>query len=484
MNKGAEILISALAEAGNSGSELAPSELLSAVEKQPDPMPALSDCDKCNEFFEAIQNQFEFIRFTKVTGKTPSVEEANKLVALLRWLIRELQQWREANDVQHKRLTVLFITAQYCDMGDKLWSTLPSGLESNTDLLGLLEKLVSGYSISFTIWNGGLRPISDGEAIEKFKQADIQGDWLTIGEMWRYFEHVFFSNVILTQIVRCLHRFGFDRLVQAVSGIGQTAVVAGVVSALSTEDRLKLATDSDNAHIQFGAVYQTFFTQHRKHPFTEAEQQPLVKLLGKVAQDAPRWGIWMQIFNCYPMRYPALQKPLGMALATATDAAIAAYVDSIKLNYADDDSRKLVAECLSAFRQTAPTDRRKSLWDLAHKRWEQWQFASADKDRHLFKIEVSVLDYSIVGYATECMTETQRGDAIINVCAKLNLLENRWHKSISDCISDWNRLLSQLQPYAHASEIAKNQEDWLVQGKTYTPCNLKDDQYLAMMFNV
>jgi len=484
MNKGAEILISALAEAGNSGDELAPSELLNIIKNQPDPIRALSDWDKCTEIFDAIRNQFDFISSIKATGNPPNSEDNKKLISLMRWLIRELQVWRKANDVQHHRLTALFVTAQYCDIGDKLWSTFPSGLESNSDLLNALETFVSSYSVDFTIRNGGSRPISDSEVIEKFKQADIQGDWLTIDEMWRHFEHVFVPNVFLTQSARCLHRFGFERLIRGVNGISKTAVAGGVVIALSTEQRLKLGSTSDNPHIQFGAVWQTFFTQPRNQHLTDAEQLPLVELLKKVACDEPRWKTWMQVFNRYPLRYPAMQMALGIALATASNAAIKAYVDAIILNLAGDDSRQRVAECLYAFREAAPSDRRKFLWEAAFERWKQWQFAMAEKGQHLFKIEFSALDYAVVGYAIECMTEAQRDDAINEVCKKLSGLENQWHESLTDCISGWNRLLSQLQPYAHAKEININQGNWLMQGKTYTPCYLKGDRYLTMMFSV
>ena len=41
-----------------------------------------------------------------------------------------------------------------------------------------------------------------------------------------------------------------------------------------------------------------------------------------------------------------------------------------------------------------------------------------------------------------------------------------WHPSLTDIITNWNRLLSRLHPYALASAVAKNGEDWLTETKT------------------
>ena len=63
-------------------------------------------------------------------------------------------------------------------------------------------------------------------------------------------------------------------------------------------------------------------------------------------------------------------------------------------------------------------------------------------------------------------------------------VDNIWHASLSDCISYWNRLLSQFQPYAHSAQSLLLSEDWLMEGKHYLPYDPKNESYVPMMFHV
>jgi hypothetical protein len=81
----------------------------------------------------------------------------------------------------------------------------------------------------------------------------------------------------------------------------------------------------------------------------------------------------------------------------------------------------------------------------------------------------SDLDYAVVGYALECMTEAARSEAMESIRHQISALENHWYKSFSDIITAYNRLVSQFQPYAHASLVARNDGDWLPETNTYLP---------------
>jgi hypothetical protein len=59
---------------------------------------------------------------------------------------------------------------------------------------------------------------------------------------------------------------------------------------------------------------------------------------------------------------------------------------------------------------------------------------------------------------------------------------NLWHNSITGIVTAWNRILSQFQPYAHASEILKSGEDWLAESQTYLPFDPAHNTYLAMKY--
>jgi hypothetical protein len=68
------------------------------------------------------------------------------------------------------------------------------------------------------------------------------------------------------------------------------------------------------------------------------------------------------------------------------------------------------------------------------------------------------------------------------IIQKFSMLDNSWHQSLSDCLTVWNRLLSQLQPYAHAAQIIHSENDYLLNDKYYLLFDPKSYHYLELMY--
>lgn len=480
-----EIFLWVLREAEKPGDELIPSDLVNVVLSQSEPIRALTDHDQASLFFEAIRCQFEFIAIARVSGNQPSAEDVGRWAALMRWFGRELQQWRLVNDQKYHKLTALFVLSTYCEQNGFLWTALPNGVEQNAELLCTLEKLIAGISCDFSARGSGYEPIWERETVERFAVADTEEDWLTISELWPSLATSIIPSVFQEQAVQCLYRFGFEYLVQAVSGTRKAILAMQFAGSLSIGQRFLLGIASNNTYVQFGCVYQTFFHMPKTSCLDYEEQKSLIKLLLRVADDEPRWEKWMQVFNRYPIRYPAMQQSLGQTLAIAPEVALYAYVDSIRLNTASDGSRQSVAECLRAFRTTASTERSQTMWKLAYQRWSKWQFELENKEKHLSKIGCSELDYAVVAYGIECMNDEERAAVLVEISDALRVVNNSWHASDSDCITCWNRLLSQFQPYAHAAQVMCLEEDWLMEGKYYHLLpDFQHERYFKMMYDM
>ncbi len=223
----------------------------------------------------------------------------------------------------------------------------------------------------------------------------------------------------------------------------------------------------------------------RLEKLSTSEQQLATSLLLKVASDGPRWLAWMRIFNAYPVRYPALQVPLGHALADVPDPAIDSYVNELvllKRPTLQDGARQIAAECLRAFRAKATPERRILLWGRVYHRWSNWSFDQANSNSHLFAIASSDLDYGIVAFACECMNEGDRTRVMGEIAEESERMDKKWHGSATDILTAWNRLLSRFQPYAHASQVATNGGDWLNQITTYFPFDPAANEYLMMKY--
>jgi hypothetical protein len=496
MSTGNDQLAKAVHDAGQDGEIVAPSGLIAAIAKLEKPLQALQDTDESWGIFEAFDKEFGFIRFSFMDNRAvpnTQIQPTDQLryPSLLRWLIRELRTLRQADDERHDKLVALFVVAQMCDSAGGLWDLLPDDIGENVDLLDYLKGLIASFAVAFNSRPGAQVPIWEGEAVEAFKRADAEDDWVAIISGWQPFRHqLFFANTLQTQSVRFLYRYSFARLIEGSSKLRQTPVAMQLAGVLTIEQRLRLAIGSDNPHIQLAAMYRTLTDDRSPQTFTDSNKSLLTQLLLKVANDTSRWAAWMKIF----VGYPAINLPLGQALAKVPDPAIVGYVDSIRLYpkliqplqpvLAPDTGRRSVAECLQEFRSNATPERRKALWTSAHERWLQWDFNRADSNQHLTAISRSDLDYALVGYASECMSETEREAALNSIRAEVQTLEHHWHETIMDILSSWYRLLSRFQPYGQACSVAAKGEDWLTESRVYFPFEPSQNSYLMMMYNM
>jgi len=477
-----QLLTEVLLKAKTSGNELEPSDLLNVVNRHSDPIHALSNIDQSNEFFASIQAQFGFIQSTKISYNKPNTEEFEKWAALIRWLMRELIHWHKDNDPKFHKLTALFVTANYCDINDQLWTLLPPALDKQSNLLDTLEEIIAKANYSLSI--NSHTPIWEKEIFEQFMKAEADGDWVTISELWISLEAaVMVPNILITQTIRCFYHFGFTRLIKTLEVTHQTFMAMHIADSINIEQRLKLSSESNNPYIQFACVYHTFLNRRQPNVVTKTEKKLLVKTLSKVADDAPRWTMWMHIYNRYPLRYPSIQEALGLTLACAPESAIQSYIEAINLSTRYNASRKAVAICLSTFKSVASNKRRLDLWRLAYDHWSKWNTDISNDDMYLSGIGYSELDYAIVAYSIECMNNIERDAELANLQHKLEVLNSTWYASLTDCASSWNRLLSQFQPYAHAQKVIGMPEDWLLEDKYYAP-DIVNEHYITMMYQM
>lgn len=170
MSVSKQVLLGVLQEAATGGNELIPGELIAAVLNQSEPIKALSEHDQGNLFFDEMRRQFNFIALLQVTEQHPSTEDLGRWVALMRWFIRELQEWRLSNDPKFHKLTILFVVSAYCDRNGDLWTTLPDGAEQNNDLLHTLERLIAGIRSDVVMRGLGREPIWEREAVKSSRR--------------------------------------------------------------------------------------------------------------------------------------------------------------------------------------------------------------------------------------------------------------------------------------------------------------------------
>lgn len=481
-----DFIIEAVRQAALPGHEIEPAALLGVVSSGADKLQLQFDQEQAAEIYKVLEREFGFVSHARMTGaRTLADGDQKKLASCIRWIIRQLGDWRDVNDPQRHKLVTLFLLTGLLDRNGCLWGAVsPSPV--NPALAEALAKMISGATVTFTARLSGPIPIWEQEVINELANADAGEDWVVLTDRWHACENAFFPNPILNEIAKSLYILDSKRLLLAVENLHSTPLAMSIADALSGEQRLSLAHLSNNAHLRFACAYRTVAAYPRPKVLDQPQQKQLTGLLLKIATEPQLWAAWMQVFNRYPARYPAFQKPLGSALACCKEAALAKYVESIDLfplRSIPDVSRTLVADCLREFTNAAAPEQRKLLWTLAYERWRTWRFRFADPDSYLFGVNWSQIDFAVIGFAVECLDQNGRNNSIQEIRNKLGRVPTTWFPSESHFISEWNRLCSELQPYVHAGMATQTGGDWLVEDKIYSLTDFSTD-YWKLMFEV
>jgi hypothetical protein len=373
---------------------------------------------------------------------------------------------------------MLLITHCLYPQGD-LWRDLPPHIGDNQALRDAFAALLSRFDITYSVRGGGAPPIWEGELVEQFQQADAQQDWKTVLSIWPRLRQPYGENAIVIEIANGLASLDFQRLVRILNSIGKMPNAMQILQALPPAERFRLSLAAENPRIALAAVTLSAERWREKAELGETDRTLLTHILQKVAADEDLWKQWMAIFNYRPSQYPLLQRPLGQALAIISDDAVTVYVDNLFLG--TKFNREAVTDCLRTFRVAADRERREYLWRLAHARWSLWNFDAADKHNHLFKCAISTLDYALVGFALECLTDEEREQHMSDLRDKLSTLDTIWHASHSAFTSSWSRLVSAFQPFAHAKTVAASGGDWLMRGMHYFPYDPEANKYLVAL---
>lgn len=488
MTSQVQLWLSILQEAQKPGPAWAPDELLNRIRSHEQPLRAIGDWDQGNHIFAGIEGTAGFIRLWRSGGPQPPLADCERWTQLLRWLIQGLCNWRPDQDPKYHTLTALFLVAQYCDFENNLWKALPSDIRRNSDLLNAVAKVVASFACEMKTRDGQAAPIWEQEAADRFAAADANEDWPGIDGLWTSIgPAAMMPHALQGQLIRYLNCFDRNRLVEATCNVVQIIVAMHIADALTFAERFELGLATTSTRLQFACVHSAFHRQ--KHTVLNPDERDfLSSLLLQVSANEERWHKWMTVFNRYPLRYPGLQPALGRVLPGASGAALQTYIDSINLVPGRQGSRDTVAVCLTEFRATATQQQQRLLWTMAFRRWSDWNFNLANPEQHAFEIVWSELDYPVVAYSIDCLDAQARTQAQKKIFDQLTALDNQWHKSVTDCITAFNRLLSELQPYAHAvatlATTGSTTNLNLLPLQLYIPTEVQNNRYLRLMYSV
>jgi hypothetical protein len=432
-----------------------PAKLLGQIQILENPLQSMGGPDYRATILGPLAEEFGFVVLGRAMPDQLTAENRERWLALLRWLWQGLESWQASADPKCHQLAALLAVADYCNFRATEWAAIPDSIGDNSDLMDKLVELHGRFVSSFAAPLGTRGPLWERETVDRFVLAEKENDWFTVSELWHAFENSVYVNSFQTQLVRCLCRFDSHRLLAAFAGIDSFATAFVSASALTVLDRLKLSAKTGNAKVRFAGVFSVSHSWPRINALDEDEESLLTSAISAAAADQLEWTKWMAVFNRFPVRYSSMQASLGRTLAGCSDEPLRAYVDSVHLFAGNAGSRDAVGACLHAFAAAASPDQRRLMWALAFERWSAWNFGVAE-NQNMFNISWSDFDYAIVAYCLECLDEEARRKEQHAIVRDICTVEDRWHRSLTDFLTARNRLLSFLQPYAHADIVAES----------------------------
>lgn len=465
-------------DADGSGYEIVPEHLIACILKYSQPIDMLCSEDAIRTASEAFYQDFSFIAQSLASKQIPPTVQIDSWKGLLRFLFRGLRAWKVEDDPQCHHLAVFLLVADIALPDGVFWHICPAGIEQNIELRNQLSTTLSGVRVDIANAIPPNTPIWEREAFQQFIQADNAEDWLALSELIPKFRNAIRPPVILGSMTRCLQRLDALQLAALSGAITDITSAMFMSTMLHPGHRLELALNSTSTRVKFACVFGVVTEPSFK--LTPTGQTLLTNTLIKISQNLKHWDGWMRAFNKFPSRYMELQVPLGEALSNTSLDVIQRYVDSHEKAPALDAARIAVSNCLRAFGARASPTQRLLLWESAFRQWEVWISDVANADGNLTDIARNVLDYAVVGFLVESMTETAATSEKNKISAAYLSTVQEWHPSVVDFNTVKNRRLSQYQLYAHAESCRTTPTDFLGSIK-YFVIDPTSQQYLAAM---
>jgi len=485
MNKPLYPITDVIAKAIQPGPVTGPTALLTALATEDSPFKALMRSEGTDAIGTAIELDFGFLRGLHKLSDDACDDTIGRWAALIRWLLETTNGWQHSTD---ERLVTLAAALLTSSLSGSLWHLLLDKHVPSEEFITTISALIEKMQLTYGVRGPKAPPIWENEFAEAFRKADADGDWADIAAMWSQFDHVVRPDILLREMARCLARFDISKLAQATNGLQHCPLVMQVASALAVNQRLRLANVSSSERVRFCCAFVSVTERQGRATLSNDEEAGLTDLLVKVAETPEEWRKWMTAFNTFPLRYPPLHRPLGSALARVSQDAAKFYINSIKLHPIKitnhDESRALISDCLRVFRQQAAPEHWQAVWSYAHQLWRDWRFDAKDKTTNLFEINHSPFDFAIYSYASECMSAVECEKILMEITKEIQKIGQKWHASLTDLTTELNRLLSLIQPYAHACNITESNKFTRPDSRAFYPPELLNYPYYGIMYRL
>ena len=468
-------------EAAQVTESIGPMQVLLALPEMSDPFKR--DDDSARKVLdEAIQADLGAIYRHERPGRNPDKNDRAIWIDRISWLLNSM---REIKDVQASDdvLRAMLLTSDAFKRYGSVWNAVPQDLYT-ANLLNGMSALIARSR--YTIDSEYLKPaISERNAIHDFLKAYREGDLSVIAISWdEMYSAARHRSVLprpyLWQAVVCLNatELGQEALASALDKIDVLCIMLAT-DAMTPSQVANVMQHSTSKCTRFVLIRAIASKGLENMPSEENVMKDLAGVFRTTQDDPDVWTRWMQAFNRCPSLTARIQPALGASLVNSSDAIKSTYVYSINLHRIHSRNREAISKCFEEFRKHALLDDRKSMWRASHRRWNEWDF---DRTSRLSEIAFCDLDYAIIGYYVECLSDYEITEELETINEAFIAFQDEWYKDHQTFKDEWCRLLSRYQIAIYAYAVRHDEKPWELLMQIYFPFDPETDRYAAMTF--
>lgn len=470
----------AFEKAYQSPRSIAPDGLINALGETDDPMAYIrGNWADFPEIYDAIQKELGHIdtcRVHLVQGSDLPPELNGQLVGTLSWLLKQIEIFESHQAKSRVALAAIFEVCARLSQISAFWVYVPRDKISpdfHKVMHDVLAKIVHSSS------DAGA-PVWERELMQSINEADTNERWSVLSKHWKAFEHVVRPHYLFSEASRFLYAQDLNGLIQIVDGMPTMWDILHAVQGLTAEEKMHLASHSQNARARFVLVQDALFHVPKNEALNEQQSEYLKNILTKVMACNQEWDEWMGAFNEYPVRVPQLQAALGRVLSNGDYAKLCSYINAISLYHNHNDCRLQVTECLKAFRDCATLEKRQELWKIAYNHWEHWNFGTLTGDVRLMQVAWSQIDFAVIGYFLEVLEQSDLENLRSEFSKVFYNMQFEWYAECVDFIHNYHHEISR---FALIPDPSASAHDWSLPTTYRLPYDPKLDRYAGLTFN-
>ena len=472
-------------EACNCNNPTGPEYLLSVHLKKPNPF-CKNNEDQLKRLQEAAQKDFATIYNHDSSCFISNKVYHKKWVDQLAWLFQAMESFNSTCSSMPNKLFAILLTANAFRKIGLTWDTIPKNYFTR-NFIHHIAKLLACIQYTFDS-NGQEVPIWEREAVDDFMKADADCNWEAIESSWNIITPVIIPNRLFDEIVGCLNATEFGQKSLAVE-LDKINIILAIVEASNAMNNYQIATVATlctSNRARFALIKSLVYNQPNNEPFKKDITDKLASIFRSIQTDHYEWEKWMQALNKYPVRTALLQPAFGKSLVNSTKEAKSAYLNAIELNTSDDECREAVSICFETFKQKAELFERQMMWQLSYMRWKAWNFDLTNKEKILTTSAVCSLDYAVIGYYVENLSEDELYQAQQSAAVTSSTFQNRWYKDHQTYNTAWLCALSKWQIIVYANRVRKGEKPWAWPLSTYRflPFDPKTNRYAGMSLKI